>query len=71
MVPIREEWGRDTERLIEDAARGEITHAVMCYRTKDGDLKYRVFNEEHGTYLIGLMARCMMTMHDSRAGEEL
>ena len=63
VTPIREEWGADLQDLVDQASRGEITHAVICYRTKDGDIKYRAFGEEHGTYLIGLLARTAIHFH--------
>ncbi len=36
---------------------GEITHGVACYRTKDGDIRYIIINQDHLTYIIGLMER--------------
>ena len=52
-----EAYVNSAKEFLELIENGEISHAVICYRKADGDLNYRLFNEEHLTYLIGMMAR--------------
>jgi len=50
------------ESFLSMTKSGEITHGVICYRSKNGDISYKVFSPEHLTYTLGLMERCKIAM---------
>lgn len=49
--------GNIIREVADDVDAGEITHAVLVYRTAEGDLKYRCIGADEQTYLIGMLAR--------------
>ena len=51
-----------SERFAEMIKHDEITHAIICCRTKDGEIRYMVFGEGKETYIAGLMERCKIDM---------
>lgn len=51
------------EDSVEELKSINITHAVICYRTDSGDLCYRVYGEEHVTFLIGMLDRIKHQIH--------
>ncbi len=50
----------NAQGFADQVANGEVTHGIICYRTVDGNINYRLFNPEHMTYIIGLMERTKM-----------
>jgi len=59
--------GNNLREAADMADQGDITHAVVAYRTEGGELKYRLIGEEDLTYLIGLLERTKVHMHCSAA----
>lgn len=55
--------GNHARELGEDLDAGNATHAVMIYRTKDGDLRYRLVGADDLTYLVGMLGRVATHMH--------
>jgi hypothetical protein len=55
--------GNDARLLADDLDRESVTHAVMAYRTIDGDVRYHAVGMEDLTYLIGMLERVQMHMH--------
>ncbi len=51
---------RDLAKMIDD---GEITHAVVTYRTEGGSLSYYLTGSDDLTYLIGMVTRIQTHMH--------
>jgi hypothetical protein len=51
-----QEWSE----CLKELESIDITHAVITYRTKEGDLKYKLFGHDHTTFLIGMIDRVKM-----------
>lgn len=50
-------WTENAEEFTEQVRNQEVTHGVMIYRTRNGNVHWRVFNTESGTYILGLLER--------------
>jgi hypothetical protein len=51
------DWASNAQEFADTVKRGEVTHGVMIYRDQQGDVHWRVFNSESGTYALGLLSR--------------
>lgn len=56
-APMAGEWHTNAQEFADQVKAGEVTHGVMIYRDKHGAVHWRIFNEESGTYILGLLAR--------------
>ncbi len=50
------------EDFLQQVKSCNVTHGVICYRNKNGDINYQLYSPEHLTYLIGLLERCKQAM---------
>ena len=50
-------WVNSAKEFAQEIEAGEVTHAIIAYRSKDGAVNYRTFNADHITYLLGIMER--------------
>ena len=57
------------QEFSELVEKGEVTHGIICYRKKDGTICYRLFNQEHLTYIMGLMSRTIVALHNASEKE--
>lgn len=55
-----EEWIKSLEEL----KKRKVTHAVIIYRGKEGDVEYCSHGYEDLTYLIGMIERTKNHMHN-------
>ena len=55
--------GNDARALAADMDSGNVTHAAMIYRRKDGDVCYHLLGADDMTYLIGMVERAQIHMH--------
>jgi len=46
-----------TKEFLSEIKAGQVSHAIICYRTTGGDLNWRQFNSSHLTYILGMMER--------------
>ena len=45
------------KEFLSETEAGGVSHAIICYRTTNGDLNWRIFNFPHLTYILGMMER--------------
>ena len=57
IIKLEHPFEIEAEKFMEFVRKGEITHAVMCYRLTEGFIGYTYLGGEHKTYLIGLLQR--------------
>ena len=69
IVRLKNDFDIESEKFLDLVHAGEITHGVMVYRLKSGQLGYTFLGGEHKTYLIGLMMRIIHRLQ-SVADEE-
>lgn len=50
------------DTFVEELKAGNITHGVIAYRNREGDLEHILINPDHSTYLIGLLERVKMEL---------
>lgn len=59
----QQDWEVNAQEFLDDIRAGRVTHGVMIYRTKEGEINYRVFDGESGTYVLGLLSRLQFILN--------
>lgn len=65
-----DDWAANAQEFADQVKNKEVTHAVMIYRTDDGEVHWRIFNEGSGTYILGLLARLTFLINQSATVSE-
>jgi len=56
------EYIKGAKEFLAETEAGDISHAIICYRTTNGDLNWRLFNSTHLTYILGMIERAKFAM---------
>ena len=54
--------GNAARELGDQIDRGDVTHAVMLFRTRTGGIRLRLVGRKDMTYLLGMMTQAAITM---------
>jgi len=57
IIKLNQDWIGNARGFLEDVENNNVTHGVIIYRVKDGEIVFRRFAEDHDTYLIGLLVK--------------
>jgi hypothetical protein len=66
----QEDWAHNAQEFADQVRNGEVTHGLMIYRDTDGQVHWRIFNEESPTYALGLISRLAFLINFAGTSEE-